>query len=134
MTSFCFRRTNCVICILDITFSKTRVVQLMVSKINFCQRRSRSTTSYHVRKLKNGSGWLFVFDTWSRYIKKFQFMHTETRQISNLRSADVSKGIQSDLVRKDVTDFNDKFYHFQNATPEMFEGASTNYSMLMSRF
>ena len=49
-------------------------------------------------------------------------MHTETRQISNLRSADVSKGIQSDLVRKDVTDFNDKFYHFQNATPEMFEG------------
>ena len=61
-------------------------------------------------------------------------MHTETRQISNLRSEDISKGIQSDLVRKDVTDFNDKFYHFQNATPEMFEGASTNYSMLISRF
>ena len=39
-------------------------------------------------------------------------MLTETRQISNLRRPDVSKEILSDLVRKDVAEFSDKFYHF----------------------
>ena len=33
------------------------------------------------------------------------------RQISNLRSQDVSKEILSDLVRKDAARFNDKFCH-----------------------
>ena len=46
-----------------------------------------------------------------------------TRQISNLRSQDVSKEILSDLRRKDVAEFNDKFYHFQYATLAMFKGA-----------
>ena len=57
-------------------------------------------------------------------------MHAETRQISNLRSQDVSKEILSDLVRKDVAEFNDKFYNFQYATLEMFKGAFINYSAL----
>ena len=61
-------------------------------------------------------------------------MLTETRQISNLRSQDVSKEILSDLVRKDVAEFSDKFYHFQSATLEMFKGALNNYSMLKVRF
>ena len=56
-------------------------------------------------------------------------MHTETHEISNLRSQDIS-----DLMRKDVAEFNDKFYHFQYATLEMFKGAFNNYSMLKLRF
>ena len=94
----------------------------------------RQPTSYHVRKLKNGNGWLFQCDTWLRYLKKLQFMLTETRQISNLRSQDVSKEILSDLVRKNVAEFSDKFFHFQYATLEMFKGALNNYSMLKLRF
>ena len=57
-------------------------------------------------------------------------MLTETRQISNLRRPDVSKEILSDLVRKDVAEFSDKFYHFLQATLEMYEAALDNYSML----
>ena len=60
-------------------------------------------------------------DTWLRYLKKLQFMLTETRQISNL-SQDVSKEILSDLVRKNVAEFSDKFFHLQYATLEMFKG------------
>ena len=48
-------------------------------------------------------------------------MLTETRQISNL-SQDVSKEILSDLVRKNVAEFSDKFFDFQYATLEMFKG------------
>ena len=54
-------------------------------------------------------------------------MLTETRQISNLRSQDVSKEILSDLVRKNVAEFSDKFFHFQYATREMCKGALNNY-------
>ena len=73
--------------------------------------KERYQTSYHVRKFKNGNGWLFLCDTWLRYLKKLQFMLTETRQISNLRSQDVSKEILSDLVRKNVAEFSDKFFY-----------------------
>ena len=58
-------------------------------------------------------------------------MLTETREISNLRSQDVSKEILSDLVRKNVAEFSDKFFHFQYATLEMFKGALNNYSLIM---
>ena len=61
-------------------------------------------------------------------------MVTETRQISNLRSQDVSKEILSGLVRKNVPDFSDKFFHFQYETREMCKGALSNYSMLKLRF
>ena len=61
-------------------------------------------------------------------------MLTETRQISNLRSQYVSKEILSDLVRKNVAEFSDKFFHFQYATLEMFKGALNNYSVLQLRF
>ena len=52
-------------------------------------------------------------------------MLTETSQISNL-SQDISKEILSDLVRKNVAEFNDKFFHFQYTTLEMFKGALNN--------
>ena len=61
-------------------------------------------------------------------------MHTETCQISNLRNQGVSKKILSDLVRKDVVEFSDKFYHFQYATLEMLKAAFNNCSMLKLRF
>ena len=90
----------------------------------------RYQISYSFRKLKNGNGRLFLCDTWLRYLKKLQFMLTETRQISNL-SQDVSKEILSDLVRKNVAEFSDKFFHFQYATREICKGELNNYSMLI---
>ena len=39
-------------------------------------------------------------------------MLMEMREILNWRNQDVSKEILLDLVRKDVAEFNDKFYHF----------------------
>ena len=56
-------------------------------------------------------------------------MLTETHQISNL-SQDVSKKILSDLVRKNVAKFSDKFFRFQYATLEIFKGTLNNYAML----
>ena len=116
------RRKKCVIYRLDIIFIMTQVVQLMVSEINlFCQMdicrypwisKKRYQTSYHVRKMKNGNGWLFLCDTWLRYMKKLHFMLMETRQISNLRSQDVSKKILSNLARENVAEFSEKFFHF----------------------
>ena len=44
------------------------------------------------------------------------------------------KKILSDLVRKDVTEFNDKFYHFQYAAQETFKGPFKNYSGLKLHF
>ena len=94
----------------------------------------RHQTSYYVRNLKNVNGWLFLCDTWLRYLKKLQFMLTETRQISNLRSQDVSKEILSGLVRTNVAKLSDKFFHIRYATREMCKGALSNYSMLKWRF
>ena len=73
----------------------------------------RYQTSYHVRRLKNGKDWLFLFDTWSTYLEKLQFILAETCQITNLRSQDVSQKILSDLVNKNVAEFSYKFSHFQ---------------------
>ena len=61
-------------------------------------------------------------------------MHTEMRKISSLRNQEVSKEILSDLVRKDVAEFNNKFYHFQYATLEMFKKAFNNYPKLKLLF
>ena len=55
---------------------------------------------------------MFLCDTWLRYLKKLKFMLTETRQISNLRSQDVSNEILLDRVRKNIAEFSDKFFHF----------------------
>ena len=60
-------------------------------------------------------------------------MLTKTRQISNL-SQGVSKEILSDLVRKNVVEFSDKFFHFQYATLEMFKGVLNNYKILKLHF
>ena len=56
-------------------------------------------------------------------------MLTETRQILNLSQV-VSKEILSDLVRKNVAEVSDKFFHFQCTTVEMFKGVLNNHSML----
>ena len=48
-------------------------------------------------------------------------MLTETHQISKLWSQDISKEVLSDLMRKDLAEFNNKFSYFYYATPEMFE-------------
>ena len=69
-------------------------------------------------------------DTWPGCLEKLQFMLTETCQISNLRNQDVSKEILSNLVRKDIAKFSDKFSFSQYATLEMFKAALNNYSML----
>ena len=61
-------------------------------------------------------------------------MLTKTRQISNLRNQYVSKEIFSDLARKDIAKFSDKFSYFQYATLEMFKAALNNYSMLKLLF
>ena len=47
---------------------------------------------------------MFLCDTWFGYLEKLQFMLTETRQISDLMSQDVSKEILLDLVREDVAE------------------------------
>ena len=49
-------------------------------------------------------------------------MLTETGQISNLRSQDVSKKILSDIVRKDVAEFSDKVSYFWYATRRCLRG------------
>ena len=67
-------------------------------------------------------------------MEKLQFMLTEMPQISNVRNQGVSMEILSDLVRKDVADFSDKFSHFQYVTLEMFKAALNNYSMLKLHF
>ena len=61
-------------------------------------------------------------------------MLKETGQISNLKSKDVSKEILLDLMRENVTEFSDKFFHFQYTTLEKFEGVLNNYSMLKLLF
>ena len=93
------RGKKCVIYRLDIIFSITHV-----SKINlFCQRDIRRYRLRDIwRKIPNFIPcqelvkweWLIV-SLWHllTYLKKLQFMLTETRQISNLRSQDVSKEI-----------------------------------------
>ena len=67
------------------------------------------------------------------YLKKLQFMLTATRQISNL-SHNVSKEILSDLVRDNVAELSDKFFHLHYATRDMCKGALNNCSMLKLRF
>ena len=101
--------------------------------VDICREisKERYETSHHVRKLKNGNGWLFLCDTGLRYLKKLQFMLTETHQISNLRSPDE---ILSHLAGKNVAEFSDNFFRFQYATLEMFKRALNNYSLVKLRF
>ena len=53
-------------------------------------------------------------------------MPIQMRQISNLRSQDVSKEILPDLVRKNVAEFIDKSFHFQYVTREISKWALNN--------
>ena len=115
LTSFCSGGKKCVIYRLDIIFSMCQSSACSARVILVDIRRGiseeRYQTSYHVRNVKNGNGWLFLYDTWLRYLKILQFMLMKTCQISNLRSQDVSKEILSDLLSKNVAE-SDKFFHF----------------------
>ena len=102
---------------LDIIFSITHV-----SKINFFWQRDirrypwrdigrKMPNFIPCQVVENSNGSLFLCDNWLN-LKEIAVILTETCQISNLRSQDVSKKILSDLVRK-------KFFHFQYATREM---------------
>ena len=55
-------------------------------------------------------------------------------KLEESRCKEISKEILLDLVRKNVTEFSDKFFHFQYATLEMFKGALNNYTMLKLLF
>ena len=41
---------------------------------------------------------------------------------------------KSDLERKNVAEFSDKFFYFQYVTLEMFKGVLNNYAMLKLLF
>ena len=108
MASVWLRIIKCVIYMIDIIFSKTHMAHLMVSKINFfCQRDIRSANSNFIPCQENEKWQRLIVSMWHlieiSWDTVFQFMHTETGQISHLRSQDVSKNIPSDLVRKDAT-------------------------------
>ena len=72
---------------------------------------------------------MLLCDTWSRYLEKLQFMDTETRQSSSLRSEDVSKEFPSNSMRKDVAEFDGKY-----ETLEMLKRAFDKYSKLKLPF
>ena len=57
-----------------------------------------------------------------------------SEEIAVYAHEDLSKEILPDLVKKNVAEFSDKFFHFQYATQEMCKGALNNYSMLKLRF
>ena len=95
----------------------------------------RYHTSYHVRKLKKWQ-WLIVS------MQHLVEISEENRSLclwkgvefQTWRSQDVSKETLSDLVRKNVAQFSDKFFHFQYAAWKMCKGALNNHSMLKLHF
>ena len=66
----------------------------------------------------------------SEEIAVYAFRNASNFKLEQRRCKEISKEILLDLVRKNVTEFSDKFFHFQYATLEMFKGAFKNYSML----
>ena len=95
----------------------------------------RYHTSYHVRKLKKWQ-WLIVS------MRHLVEISEENRSLclwkgvkfQTWRSQDVSKETLSDLVRKNVAQFSDKFFHFQYAAWKMCKGALNNHLMLKLHF
>ena len=65
----------------------------------------------------------------SEEIAVYAFRNASNFKLEQRRCKEISKEILLDLVRKNVTEFSDKFFHFQYATLEMFKGALNNYSM-----
>ena len=120
------------ICTLYIIFSKSCVVQLIVLKINFFYQRD-------IRKVKSNfiscqeiekCQWLII-SMWQLVEISWEIAVYAVGNVSNfLKSQGVSKEILSDLVRKDVAKFSEKFYYFQCSTLEMFKGTFSNYSVL----
>ena len=140
---------KCVIYRLDIIFRITHVPKIKL----FCQRDIRRYSYRDIgRKIPNFIPcqevekwqWLIV-SMWHLFevsednasltdILRDMRCLTETHQISNLKSQDISIEILSDLVRKNVAEFSDKFLRFQYATREMCKGSLNNYSLLKLRF
>ena len=134
-----FRRRKCVIYRLDIILSITRVAQLMVSKsissvrgIFVDIRRGISVEGYQT--CKEAKKWqLLIVSMWhlidiSGYIAVYAYGNASNFKLRKIEE------ILSDLVRKHVVEFSDKFSHFQYATQAMFKGALSNYSMIKLLF
>ena len=121
----------------NIIFSKTCVALLMVSEFNFfCQKNNCSANLKFIlcQEVEQWQWlivpmWQLVEISWE--IAVYAYRNTSNFKLEELR---FPKIILSDLVRKDVTEFNDKFYHFQYATQETFKGPFKNYSVLKLRF
>ena len=80
--------------------------------------------------MKNDNDWLILCDRWPGCLEKLHFNAYGIASNSNLRNQVVSKEIPSDLERKDIAEFSDKFSYFQYTTLEIFKAALNNYSML----
>ena len=99
----------------------------MFSKINFFfQRNIRSANSNFIpyQEVENGNGWWFLCDTCRHILRNCSlcmFVHAVFPY----------KCIRFEF---DVAEFNDQFYHFHYATPEMFKGTFNNYSVLKLHF
>ena len=61
-------------------------------------------------------------------------MLTETRQILNLRAQDISKEIPSYLLKKNVPEFSDKFFHFQYDDITYFSIRTHTFAMYLRNF
>ena len=140
---------KCVIYKLDIIFRITHVPKIKL----FCQRDIRRYPYRDIgRKIANFIPcqevekwqWLIV-SRWHLFevsennasltdILRDMRCFTETHQISNLRSQDISIEILSGLEMKNVSEFSDKFFRFQYATHELCKGALNNYSLPKLRF
>ena len=121
---------KCVIYRLDIIFCITHVAQLLVSKINFfCQRHIsrylqrdllKRNTKLHTM---SGSWKMAVADC---YVTLGQDIWRNCslclqKQVKS-QTWGVSKKILSDIVRKDVAEFSDKFSYFRYATKRCLRG------------
>ena len=120
------------ICTLYIIFSKSCVVQLIVLKINFFyQRDIRKVNSNFISCQEIEKCQWLIISMWQLVEISWEIAVYAVGNVSNfLKSQGVSKEILSDLVRKDVAKFNEKFYYFQCSTLEMFKGTFSNYSVL----
>ena len=70
----------------------------------------------------------------SEQIVVYAYGNVSHFKLEEPRCKEISKEILLDLVRKNVAEFSDKFFHFRYATLEMFKGALNNYSMLKLLF
>ena len=77
---------------------------------------------------------MWHLDEISEEIAVYAYGNATNFKLEEPRRMEISKKMLLDIVRKNVVEFSDKFFHFQYATLEMFKGALNNYSMLKLLF